>query len=404
MKVTPVWLLLLFISLQVFGQKVNFNKGKAVHKNYYTEVAYTTLKNKIIIPVEIQGQTYRFLFDTGAPNLISHSLKDIIQTKSLETIQVKDANNKRRPLQVVLLPLLSIGGVDFKNSPAIVNDADSSFLFDCLNIDGIIGSNLVRNSIVQIDSSKKQFILTDQTQKLNLETLESLDMALNRNQSSPYIWISLKGRGKASEQVLLDTGAEGFYDLSVHSFKKLKGLQVFSHIDSAQGYKGVGLFGVSEASSHFRVLLPSIDFLGLVFENVISISTAASKSRLGADLFKYGKATLHFKKKKFYFEGFEKFVDLQEKVWPFSPTVKNGEVVVGIVWDDELSAGLKFGDRIIGINDLDTLSMDICELLVKTSPLKDHDKLKIIVKDASKKVREIELENYFLQPNVVKSK
>ena len=401
-RATPIWLLLLFVCLPVFAQKVNFNKGKVVKKNYYTEVAYTELKNKIIIPVKIQGQTYRFLFDTGAPNLISHSLIDIIQTKTLQTVQVKDANDKRRPLKVVLIPMLDIGGVHFKNSPAIVNDSDSSFLFDCLNIDGIIGSNLVRNSIVQIDASKKQFILTDQAQKLNLENLASLDMALNSNQSSPYIWIKLKGEGKASEQVLLDTGAEGFYDLSINSYKKLKELQVFSHIDSAQGYKGVGLFGVSEASTYYRVQLPSIDFLGAAFENVISISTAASKSRIGADLFRFGKATLNFKKKKFYFECYEKRFDLQEEVWPFSPTVKNGEVVVGIVWDEELSSNLKFGTRIIKINDLDIPSMQICDLLVKTSPLKDHDELKMVVQDASGKAIEITLENYYLEPNIVK--
>ena len=219
MRATLVWLLILFFSLPNFAQNVNFNKGKVAKKNYYTKVAYTELKNKIIIPVKIQGQTYRFLFDTGAPNLISHSLKDLIETKALQTIQVKDANDKRRPLNVVVIPLLDIGGVSFKNSPAIVNDTASNFLFDCLKIDGIIGSNLVRDAIVQIDSKKKQIILTDQVRKLGLEGLNYLDMALNSNQSSPYIWIRLKGEGKAREQVLLDTGAEGFYDLSFNSFK-----------------------------------------------------------------------------------------------------------------------------------------------------------------------------------------
>ena len=403
MRATPVWLLILFFSLPIFAQNVNFNKGKAAKKNYYTEVAYAELKNKIIIPVKIQGQTYRFLFDTGAPNLISHSLKDLIQTKALQTIQVKDANDKRRPLSVVIIPLLDIGGVSFKNSPAIVNDTASNFLFDCLKIDGIIGSNLVRNAIVQIDSRKKQIILTDQAKRLGLEGLGSLDMALNSNQSSPYIWIRLTGEGKAREQVLLDTGAEGFYDLSFNSFKKLNQLQVFSHIDSAQGYKGVGLFGVSEPTTHYRVQLPSIDFLDTEFANVISVSTAALKSRIGADLLRYGKATLNFKQKRFYFEAFDSKVDLQEEVWSFSPTVKNGQVVVGIVWDESLSTSLKSGDSIIKINELDTGSMDICDLLVKASPLQDHDELNIIIKDDSEIAKEIKLENYYLVPNIRKA-
>jgi len=402
MRAIPLWLLILFFSLPIIAQNVNFNKGKVVKKNYYAEVPYTELKNKIIIPVKIQGQMYRFLFDTGAPNLISHSLKNLINTKALQAIQVKDANDKRRPLDVVIIPLLDIGGVSFKNSPAIVNDASSNFLFDCLKIDGIIGSNLVRNSIVQIDSKKKQIILTDQVKTLSLKGLDFLDMALNSNQSSPYIWIRLKGEGKASEQVLLDTGAEGFYDLSSNSFTKLNELQVFSHIDSAQGYKGVGLFGVSEPATYYRVQLPSIDFLDIEFTNVISISTTAVKSRIGADLLRYGKATLNFKQKRFYFEAFENKVDLQEEVWSFSPTVKKGQVVVGIVWDEDLSTRLKFGDRIIKINDLDTDTLDICDLLVKASPLQDHQELNIIIKDGSEKENEIKLENYYLEPNIHK--
>ena len=403
MRATLVWLLILFFSLPNFAQNVNFNKGKVAKKNYYTKVAYTELKNKIIIRVKIQGQTYRFLFDTGAPNLISHSLKDLIETKALQTIQVKDANDKRRPLNVVVIPLLDIGGVSFKNSPAIVNDTASNFLFDCLKIDGIIGSNLVRDAIVQIDSKKKQIILTDQVRKLGLEGLNYLDMALNSNQSSPYIWIRLKGEGKAREQVLLDTGAEGFYDLSFNSFKKLNELQVFSHIDSAQGYKGVGLFGVSEPTTHYRVQLPSIDLMGTEFVHVISISTKAVKSRIGADLLRYGKATLNFKQKRFYFEAFDSIVDLQEEVWSFSPTVKNGRVVVGIVWDESLSTSLKSGDSIIKMNEVDTGSMDICDLLVKASPLQDQNELNIIFKDSSEKVRELKLENYYLISNVKKA-
>ena len=41
-------------------------------KNYYIEVKYEFINELIIIPVEIEGEKYRFLFDTGAPNFITN--------------------------------------------------------------------------------------------------------------------------------------------------------------------------------------------------------------------------------------------------------------------------------------------------------------------------------------------
>ncbi len=81
-------------------------------------VPYEELKSKLIFPVQIEGKTYRFLFDTGAPNLIGHALHDQIQTYKINSVQVKDANDSKRPLVVVEIPMLAIGRAFFKNSPA----------------------------------------------------------------------------------------------------------------------------------------------------------------------------------------------------------------------------------------------------------------------------------------------
>lgn len=399
MKIRIIVLICLVFSVKFYGQKVKFNKGKALQRNYYTELAYEELKSKLIIPVEIEGNTYRFLFDTGAPNLISHSLREVIETKMINSIDVKDANDQKQPLDVVVIPLLSLGEVSFKNAPAIVNDAKSNFLFECLEIDGIIGSNLLRKSIVQIDSKRKRLILSDNDDAMSLQGLDHLEMALDGNQSSPYIWINLSGTGKAREQVLFDTGAEGFYDLSFNSFKKLNELGAFSHVGQATGFKGLGLFGVSEPTMHYRVQIPFIELLGTTFSNVISISTPAKKSRLGADIFQHGKVTLNFKEHKFYFEPYEKNVNLQESVWAFNPTVQDGELVVGLVWDDELIEQLSPGDKVLQINELKTDSIDICDLLVKRSPLKDQKELRIMVENSAGEVSELHLKKYSVQQN-----
>ena len=389
---------LLLSCTALYAQKVRFNKGRSVQKNYYTEVTYKELKSKLIIPVQIEGETYQFLFDTGAPNLISHPLKNQIKTKELNSVNVKDANDSKRPLEVVEIPMLQIAGVSFKNSPAIVNDHNSNFLFDCLEIDGIIGSNLLRKSIVQIDSRKQQITITNQKDQLDLKGMNGLDMALSSGQSSPYIWIGLKGENSAKEQVLFDTGAQGFYDLSFNSFKMLDSLKVFRNVETAIGYKGLGLFGIAAPSLHYRVLIPEILLPGVAFENVVSVSTTAAKSRIGSDILQHGIVTLDYKDQKFYFEAFKKQVDLAEEVWDFSPTMKDSTLVIGLVWQEELVKKAQYGDKILQINDLKVDEMDICDLLLRDSPLNIETSINIIIKDSLGKHQAFELKKQLIQP------
>lgn len=374
------------------GQKVNLNKGKAAAKHYYTEIEYQDLNGKLIIPVTIGGEKYRFLFDTGAPNLISHQLLAKIDFKSLDDLDVKDANLTSRPLHVIRIEALKIGEVDFKNSPFIVNNPKSEFLFNCLSLDGIIGSNLIRNSIVHIDSRQKKIVLTDESKLLPIQDQEYIDMGLSDNQSSPYIWIYLKGEGKVREQVLLDTGANGFYDIAERKIKEIQSHQVFYSIETAKGYKGISLFGLSSPMVHSRVVIPEISFKGASFKNVLSISSGSLNSSIGSDLLMYGRVTLDYRRKRFYFNAYDQEVDLKEKLWDISPTLDGSDLVVGLVWSEELAEKVSYGDRILSIGETEMKDYDVCNFLLKKSLWKDVDSLRIVLKDSSETRQEINLE------------
>ncbi len=67
-------------------QRVKLNKGKPASRKYLSSINYRDVRGKIIIPVEIEGNTYSFIFDTGAPNLISKG-KDEVEEEELEEEQ-----------------------------------------------------------------------------------------------------------------------------------------------------------------------------------------------------------------------------------------------------------------------------------------------------------------------------
>jgi hypothetical protein len=54
----------------------------------------------------------------------------------------------------------------FENSVALSSNDDKNLVFDCFNLDGFIGSNLL-NSILQIDTRNKTLIITNDEKNLN---------------------------------------------------------------------------------------------------------------------------------------------------------------------------------------------------------------------------------------------
>jgi hypothetical protein len=58
------------------SQNVSLNYGGASQTNYFTALKYENVSGKFIIKVTLGEKEYRFLLDTGGPNLISRKLFD----------------------------------------------------------------------------------------------------------------------------------------------------------------------------------------------------------------------------------------------------------------------------------------------------------------------------------------
>jgi len=138
--------LLLLISSNIYSQSIDLNIGKANTKNYYEEISFELVNDKVIIPVTIEGERYRFILDTGAPNIISKEIYDLVKPKLIKSIPVTDASGKREYLNVVSLESLKLGNVSFEQTAALVYEQNANPLFKCFRVDGFIGSNMLRNS------------------------------------------------------------------------------------------------------------------------------------------------------------------------------------------------------------------------------------------------------------------
>ncbi len=372
--------LFIFLTANIFAQNIDLNIGEIKEKNYFEEFDFEFINDKIFVPVEIKGTIYNFILDTGAPNIISKEINDLINPKLLKATPITDASGNKENLNVVSVEKLKFGNITFENTATLVYDLNSNPIFKCFRIDGFIGSNMLRNSILQIDLEQHKIRLSDNRKKLNLNKKNSNKIELIGSQSSPYLWIKLKGNENGKEQVLIDTGMDGLYDISNRNYKVFEKENIFNVIGESEGASSIGLFGDVPVNKHLRLHLPLLKINGLEIENCLTHTTNDNNSRIGAELLKFGVITIDYKNKRFYLNPKSERINIEEPKFNFSRTLKDGKLIVGFVWDKELKKKINYGDEILEINGKKLI---LCDLVTnKLNPEKEKTiKLKIKPKE-----------------------
>lgn len=347
--------------------KFKFNSGGTKQRNYYSVIPYENVFGSlIVIKVEVAGKERRFLLDTGAPTCVSQELAKELNLQKTENIKIEDAEKKTEKGSACIIPEIVIGGVSFKNIPAAISK-DVTFI-RCSGVDGIIGSNLLRKSIVRFSHINKTITITDQPKKLDLYKKKKLatDIYLTPNQSSPYIQTNIQDNIIAGAQLLFDSGMADLYNMALNHFYFLKRHNVFA--DSmwvANGSNGHGFHGKFSSSLKYSFRVRFVGINNFPFRNVEITTTASDNSRIGAEFLQYGDITLDYKNKKFYFEPYtdEAEIDLFETRKPFAPNVEENKLIIGIIWEPSLLRHFNIGDHVLAINDTRFDNLSHCELV-----------------------------------------
>jgi predicted aspartyl protease len=385
-------LILLLINSLIFGQ-INFNQGSINLKEYYEVIPYQTEIGKIILPVTINDKTYRFLLDTGAPNLFSSELLKELNITEGDSINVNDANNQDQKMKFAVVPQLKIGNLVFENQAGLIYNFEEHNLLSCYKIDGFIGSNLLRNSIIKINGANKTIIITNKIKSLNIDK-KPVKMKLVGNQKSPYVELKFVGKNneKASDMVLVDTGMDGLYDMSKRAYTIFENSKIFEALYTATGIGDSGLFGAGDSSEQKLLEIENANLNQQIINNIMVSTTLDDNSRIGLDFLKYGDITLDFLNKKFYFES-PKTIDVKEKTPKFFTSVQNDKVVIGIVWDEKLKLLMNTGDEVISADQIDITNISLCDFLRLKKEWKKRDSYILKIKNKEGQINEINIEN-----------
>ena len=324
--------------------------------NFVDSIAIEWERGQVLLPVEIGGKTYRFLFDTGAAQAVVYADSPIDGYRPAGIIRSQDATGATDTVQLVTLPPVTLGHLTLTFCQATIHRRPVAGR----KIDGIVGFDLINRGLsAKIDVRRRLLILTDRKDFFRNEHGFSARYKLKCH--VPYVKVSPTGRYE--EFTLFDTGSRSLYGMSRQSFDACRakiGAETNSLIEGRSlGRHAMGHFGSERLHEVFFLHLPCLSAFDHAFCDVHTLTTQG-ESHLGAALLDYGAVIVLPHKKRICFQPYNQQVQTtvgnQQLDIAFVP--ENGMPSVGLIWEqgEPYRLGFRQGDIITKIDDTPILS------------------------------------------------
>ena len=348
----PIHYLLKVLLLFLFAQT---SFAQTVHKNnnFFEEITYELVNGKILIPVEIQGKAFKFFFDTGGLLVISPRLKEQLNLRSVDSGTVSGVNKVKTKTDVVKIDQVKIGSLQFNNRKAIVSAIMERHPVTCLEADGIIGRDFLKNMAIQFDQRSNKIVLTDQPHRLNLDRVKAQILQFTNNKI-PILGLNVNG--KNIKKVIFDSGSDDFLSFKTKSIQKYRKRKVYSKNDIVELYGNfsLGISGIYPApEKQYHVFIKELEFAGTKFKAFHTDISKNSHNRIGTELLNHGVLTLDYINKNFYFQVYEDQHDLKLiNSYGFMLRITDQNAIVSGVFSDGPAAkkGIEIGQKILSIN------------------------------------------------------
>lgn len=354
-----------------------YSSGSATQKEFKGKLDFITIFDLTLVPVEINGKEYRFLYDTGAPMVISNELREELALKRISQSNVTDSQGKRNKLDYVWLDEISVGGVEFNKVVSIVADLKKAPEINCLQIDGILGANLMRLAVWNIDNVNNTMTFASTKDQLNLPKGEPVLVDFTPKITyTPEINLMLNDSVEL-KSVTFDTGYGGYLIADSDYLDS-----TFNVVEKSYGYGSTGLYGSAFDTTYEAKIPMTIGRFTQVAP--VGFSVAKGKNLLGMDFFNQFNLVMDWNTNtmELYKNG-----NTPPKIYSLGMTPKwyDGKLVVGTIAKGSMAEeeGIKVGDGIVKLNTwnfkepkLDTY----CEMMIELQETRP-DAIKVVLED-----------------------
>jgi len=375
----------MLVSFQCMGQ------GSKTY-NDSGNITFELIKEKIIIPVQINGNTYRFLVDTGGIFEISEKLQEEFNFDQKESTTIIDINRNKTELKTVTVPEINIGNWSFKNRNAIVSNLHNMYPYSCFELDGMIGRDFFDTVLLHFDLASNTFRLTENAKVLELDTANRTKLKLSKR-GLPDIKLKLNGKTRYIE---FDSGSGDFYSPKTSDVEKALQKGATHEI---LVFQGIFSFGVTmdniQPTNRYIEKVERFQIANTTFDNFYTQFSKVSAPRIGAAILKYGTVTLDYKNKWFYYQPYA-INDVMDPfiTFGFDIAIEDGTYTVKYILKDSDAAiaGLRPGTKILKIDGISTQNIpEDCNGYLNGYAFKNNDKIKLTYLDTKGTKKEIEL-------------
>lgn len=341
----------------------------------------------MIVKVEINGKFYRFLWDTGAICVIDEKLQKELGFKKQYNSKVRDSGNRVRTLKYVKVPELKISNIPFYNVGAVVANLHESATLNCLNLDGIIGGNLMKAAHWQMDLEKNQLMFSNELDSLNVDTTNSSVIEfIIRNNGTP--WVEVFSDTNKMGYVTFDSGFAGFYSASSNKFPVTDPSKhpFYPHL----GYNSSGLYGTSKSLTTRQKISISIDSVNH-YSNVGSL-IEGKKPLIGIDFMKQYNITIDWIDQKMYLLPIENKKQDPTKLRTLLPKMVNEQMVLGRIYQTEELKELDCSWRVKEFNGKNFYNLSRKEYCNYLNNLQDLPDTVSIILESGRELKSVVLE------------